>query len=105
MFARNVAIRLKPNTLPQFTEIMEKEIMPLLQKQSGFRDEITLANASGTFVNAISIWDSQEQANAYDKSAYAAVLKAVEKLTEGPPKVHPSIIVNSTLHKLSAHAA
>ena len=105
MFARNVVVRLKPNMLTQFTETLEKEVLPLLQKQPGFRDEITLANDSGTFVNAISIWDSKEEAEAYDKSAYPQVLKAMEKMTDGAPKVHLSNIVNSTLHKLAVVAA
>jgi heme-degrading monooxygenase HmoA len=105
MFARNVVVRLNPNALAQFTETLEKEILPLLQKQPGFRDEITLSNESGTFVNAISIWESREQAEAYDKSTYPQVLKAMEKLTDGAPKVHLSKIVNSTLHKLAVAAA
>ena len=104
MSARNVVVSLKPNMLTQFTETLEKEVLPLLQKQPGFRDEITLANESGTFVNAISIWDSEEQAAAYDKSSYPQVLKALEKMTDGAPKVHPSNIVNSTLHKLTVAA-
>jgi hypothetical protein len=104
MFARNVVVRLRPNMLAQFTEILEKEVLPLLQKQAGFRDEITLANESGTFVNAISIWDTEEQATAYDKSAYPQVLKAMEKIVDGAPKVHPSNVVNSTLHKLTVAA-
>lgn len=105
MFARNVVVRLKPNMLTQFTNALEKEILPLLQKQPGFRDEITLSNESGTFVNAISIWDSKEHADTYEKSAYPAVLKALEKMTDGAPKVHPSNIVNSTLHKPATVAA
>ena len=104
MFARNVVVRLKPNMLTQFTEALEKEVLPLLQKQPGFRDEITLSNESGTFVNAISIWDSKEQADAYDKSEYPQVLKTLQKITDGAPKVHPSNVVHSTLHKPAAVA-
>src|SRR5205807_913519 len=43
MFARNVSLRLKPNTLSEFTRIFDKEVIPMLRKQSGFRDEITFA--------------------------------------------------------------
>lgn len=105
MFARNVVVRLKPNMLNQFIETFDKAILPLLQKQPGFRDEITLSNESGTFVNAISIWDSKEHAEAYDKAAYPEVLKAMATITDGAPKVHPSNIVNSTLHKPATVAA
>jgi hypothetical protein len=44
MFARNVSLRLKPNTLPMFTKTFEKHVLPLLQKQPGFQDEIVLEN-------------------------------------------------------------
>jgi hypothetical protein len=41
MFARNVSIHLKPNTLSDYTRTFEKDILPLLRKQNGFKDEIT----------------------------------------------------------------
>ena len=37
MFARNVNLQLKPNTATQFTQTLEKEVLPLLRKQPGFR--------------------------------------------------------------------
>ena len=36
MVARKVVVRLKPNSLTEFTEIMECEIVPWLRKQEGF---------------------------------------------------------------------
>ena len=47
MFARNVSLRLKPNTLREFTRIFDKEVIPMLRKQSGFRDAITFAIPGG----------------------------------------------------------
>src|SRR2546426_128115 len=41
MFARTVRMQLKPNSVAEFTSVIEKEIIPLLRKQQGFRDEIT----------------------------------------------------------------
>ena len=66
MFARNVSIRLKPNTLKDFNQTFEKEILPMLRKQAGFRDEIALSGDDSTFVTAISLWDTKEQAEAYN---------------------------------------
>ena len=37
MFSRNVSIRLKPNTLHNFKQTFEKEVIPMLLKQPGFR--------------------------------------------------------------------
>jgi len=43
MFVRNVAIHLKANALGEFTRIFDNEVLPILRKQSGFRDEITFS--------------------------------------------------------------
>ena len=56
MFARHVLMHLKPNTRAEFTQTIEREIIPLLQKQQGFQDEITFFTpGAGTEVIAISL--------------------------------------------------
>ena len=102
MFARNVSIRLKPNTLKDFNQTLEKKIVPTLRKQAGFRDEITLASDDNTYVTAISLWDSKEQAEAYNTSTHPAVLKTLDKFLDGAPKVRVSSVLSSTLLKLTA---
>jgi heme-degrading monooxygenase HmoA len=105
MFARNVSLRLKPNTLSEFTQTLEKDVLPILRKQPGFRDEITLAFEGDTEVIAISLWDSKEQAETYNTTAYPEVLMRLEKVLDGPPKVRVSTVINSTFHKIVAMAA
>ena len=105
MFARNVSLRLKPNTLSEFTRIFDKEVMPMLQKQNGFRDELTFAVPGGLDVVAISLWDSKEFAEAYKTAGYPAVLKMLDKVLDGTPKVQVSDVISSTIHKPAAVAA
>jgi len=104
MFARNVSMRLKPNTLPEFTQTVEKEVIPFLRKQKGFQDEITFAPIpGGTDVMAISLWDNKENADAYSLKGYPEVLKTLGKVLDGTPTVRLSEVVNSTSHKIAAH--
>jgi heme-degrading monooxygenase HmoA len=102
MFARNVSIHLKPNTLNDFKQTFEKEIVPMLRKQAGFRDELALSGDNDTYVTAISFWDSKEQADLYSNSAYPAVLKTLDKYLDGAPKVRASSVISSTSHKVTA---
>jgi quinol monooxygenase YgiN len=102
MFVRNVSIKLKPNTLSDFNQTFEKEIVPMLQKQAGFRDELAFASDDSSHVTAISMWDTKEQAEAYNVGAYAAVLKTMDKYLDGAPKVRVSSVINSTTHKVNA---
>jgi predicted N-acetyltransferase YhbS len=57
MFARSVTMRIKSNTLAEFNKTLEKKILPRLQKQKGFGDELTLVAPDGSEVVAISLWD------------------------------------------------
>jgi heme-degrading monooxygenase HmoA len=106
MFARHVSMHLKPNTRAQFTQTIENEILPLLRKQHGFRDEIVfVAPGSGTDVVAISLWDTKEDAEAYHRGSYPEVVKALEKVVEGTPEVRNFDVASSTLQKTAARVA
>ena len=104
MFARNVSIHLKPNTLSDYTRTFEKEVLPLLRKQTGFKDEITFACAGGRDVTAISLWANKTDAEAYNTNTYPQVLKALSRFIEGTPMVQTSDVVNSTFHNSAVHA-
>jgi len=105
MFACNVSLRLKPNTLSEFTRISDKEVIPMLQKQKGFRDEMTFAVPEGLDVVAISLWDTKDYAEAYNTAGYPEVLKILDKVLDGTPKVQVSDVISSTIHKPAAVAA
>jgi hypothetical protein len=103
MFARNVSVHLKSNMLSEYGHVFENQILPLLRKQTGFKDEITLANANGVDVTAISLWENKRDAEAYNTNTYPEVVKICSKLIDGTPKVQTSEVVNSTFHKITAH--
>ena len=96
MFARKVAARLKPNSLTEFTNLMEREILPWLRKQDGFRDLIILAAADGREVATISFWDHKGNAEAYNSGGYHGVLKILEGLLDGAPYVKAFEVVGMT---------
>ena len=102
MYARNVSIHLKPNMLSDYTRAFEKDVLPLLRKQHGFKDEITFAGPGGVDVTAISLWENKADAETYNAKTYPDVLKTLARFIEGTPKVHNFDVVNSTFHKIAA---
>ena len=105
MFARNVSIHLKSNMLSDYTRTFEKDILPLLRRQNGFRDEITFAGPGGVDVTAISVWENKTDAETYNTNTYPEVLKTMARFIEGTPNVQTSDVVTSTCHKIAVHAA
>src|SRR5688572_16695582 len=100
MFARTVFLQLKPNSVAEFTETIEKEIIPLLRKQQGFQDEIAFVVPGGTDAVSVSVWDRKEHAEAYHRGTYPAVLRALQNVIEGTPQIHFYEVSNSTFHHL-----
>ena len=102
MFARNVTIRIKPNGVAEFNRTMEKEVLPLLQKQKGFRDELTLVSENGLEAVGISLWDRREDAEAYNRTIFPEVQKILSKVIDGAPRVQTYEVGSSTFHKVAA---
>ena len=105
MFTRNLTMKLKANTEPEFNRLIENEILPLLRKQKGFRDEISFVSPERSLAVGISLWDTIEDAEAYNGAGYPDVLKTLSKVLEGTPTVETFEVANSTLHKIAAKAA
>ena len=105
MFARHVTMKLKANSASEFTRTIENEILPLLNRQKGFRDEITFVAPERSEAIGNSLWDTKEDAEAYSRTGYPEVLKALSKVVEGTPKVETFEVANSTFHKIAAKAA
>ena len=105
MFARIVSMRLKANTQAEFTQRVEKEIIPTLRKQQGFKDEIVFVVPDGTEAVAISLWDSKDSAENYNRATYPEVQKTLTNLVEGTPEVRTFEVAYSTFHKIAARVA
>jgi heme-degrading monooxygenase HmoA len=105
MIARNVTMHLKANSVAEFKQTLEKEVIPLLRKQKGFQDEITFTGSGGRDAVGISFWDTQENAHAYSRGSYKEVEKLLAKVLDGVPQVHNWDVCNSTCHKVAAALA
>ena len=105
MFTRNVSMKLKANSAQEFTRTLENEVIPVLRKQKGFKDEITLVAPERNDAVAISFWDKKEDAEAYNRERYPEVLKTLSKVVDGTPKVESFEVANSTSHQIAAKAA
>jgi len=104
MFARNVTFHLKSNMFSDYTRTFENDTLPLLRKQKGFKDEITLSNPNSLDVIAISLWDSKANAEAYNTNGYPEVLKTLGRIIDGTPKVQTFEAVSSTFHNVAVTA-
>jgi hypothetical protein len=95
-------MKLKPNSASELARIADNQIIPILRKQKGFRDETTLIAPERSEAVANSFWDTKEDAEAYNRTAYPDVLKTLSNVIEGTPTVRTFEFANSTFHKSAA---
>jgi hypothetical protein len=100
MFGRQVTLKLKANSATELNRIAETEILPILRKQKGFRDETTFIAFDRSEAIANSFWDTKADAEAYDRTAYVEVLKALANVIDGTPTVKTFEFVRSTFHQV-----
>ncbi len=101
MYARNVSFRLKSNTQSDYTRTFENQILPLLRKQKGFKEAITLCNRGSVDAISISLWENKANADDYNTNTYPEVLKTLAKVVDGTPRVQTFEEVISTYHNVA----
>jgi len=102
MFARSLCMQLKPGSVAELTRTVDRQIIPLLRKQKGFQDEITVVVPGGKEALVITLWDQREDAEAYQRESHPAVLTDLAKVVEGTPQLQMYEVANSTFHKIAA---
>jgi hypothetical protein len=98
-------MKLKLNSATELTRITNNQIIPILTKQKGFRDETFFISPERSEAVANSFWDTKEDAEAYNRSGYPEVLSALTSVVDGTPLVKTFELANSTFHLAAAKAA
>ena len=102
MFARNVTMHLKADKATEFTSKLERDVLPIMRRQPGFKDEITFLAPDRDEAVAISLWDREESAEAYNRETYPTELQKLQGLVVGTPTVEGFEVANSTFHKVGS---
>ncbi len=105
MFARNVSMSLKPNSVPEFTLKLERGVLPLLRKQQGFWGLIAFVSQDGSEAIGVILWDQKENADAYGRRTYRKVLKVLSNVIEGTPQAQACEVSNTTLRMMEGWKA
>ena len=94
-FARNVHFTVRNGKIDEFNRLMNTEILPLVKKEKGFRQDLTLLN--GNIGMSTSVWDDRTCAETYNTKTYPEVLKRLSPVLEGTPRVDTYDTVLTTI--------
>lgn len=103
MFVRQVMAHFKPTKFDLLNTRFEKDVIPMLKKQAGFRDELSFFDKEKDEAISMSFWDKKEHADKYAREVYPSIHKKMEDLFEDTPKVRTFEVANSTWYDIYAH--
>ena len=83
--ARKVRFPINTNKRAEFTKLFTNEVLPVLRKQEGFKDEIMLVNDKQ--VVGISVWSGLDAMHKYEKTTYPTIEKMLAGMLSGTADV------------------
>ena len=102
MFVRQVSAHFKPGKFDLLNRRLQNDVIPLLKKQSGFRDELSFFDKEKDEAIAMSFWDTKQDADKYQRDIYPKVSKKMEEAIDGDPVVRSFEVNNSTWYDIHA---
>ena len=88
MFTRVVEIHTKPGKARELSNVLNEKVLPILQNQQGFVDEIVLVSAKEPdLILGLSFWQAEADAERYNKEQFKKVSDILGPLVQTTPKV------------------
>jgi heme-degrading monooxygenase HmoA len=106
MFTRVVEIETKAGKGRDLGSAINEKVLPILKRQPGFVDEIMLVGSTEPDrILALSFWQTEADAERYNREQYSTVSEILKPLYERAPKVTTYNVHTSTTHKIAAGKA
>lgn len=83
--ARSVRFPIQKGTKAEFTNLFNDELLPILKKQDGFKNEIMLVNDD--HVVGVSVWNHVDALNKYASTTYPKLEAKLVTLMTGKPQI------------------
>ena len=102
MFTRMLQIQTKAGKRTEYSNMIHDKVLPILKKQPGFVDEITLVSTTNPDRGfALSFWANKADAERYHREQYAAVSEIMRPLLETPATVETFTVDIFDTHKIA----
>ena len=106
MFTRIVECHVKPERKEEFESKLRNEVLPILQKQPGFVDLITLQPEDGGERQlSISFWNNKQDAERYQHEQYSRIVDSIKPLLKRDPQVQTYTVAHSTPLRIAVSKA
>ena len=102
MFTRMVEIRSKPGKARDVASALSDKVLPLLQRQEGFIDEVVLVSTTESDrVVGLSFWKTEADAEHYNRNQFRNISEILSPFIETAPKVQTFNVETALTHRIA----
>jgi len=108
MFARILDFEVKPEKKDDLMKVVKNQIVPILKKQTGFREILPFfpEKMKRDRIFTITLWTTKSDAERYERDAYTRVLEILKPFLSAPVNVnHYTLETSVCEHFVEALAA
>jgi hypothetical protein len=105
MIARIVTCTVQPARVNEFRKLLNEQLLPLVQSQPGFVDNIEALDPNTGQFSCTTLWKARTDVEAYDNGVFPEVASKMSPLLQGNPSVQTLPVENSSTHRVRAAAA
>ena len=106
MFTRMVELKCKSGKTHELASLAREKLLPILRKQHGFQDMITLVSLTDpNQMRSLSFWNQREDAERYQREQFSYIAEMLRPLCEGEPVVSMFAVNTSTVHNINVGKA
>ena len=106
MFTRIVECYVKREKADEFRDRIKNRVLPVLQSQPGFVDLLALSSEDEPErMVAISLWNSQADAERYQRDQFEQILNSIRPLLIDQPSIEFYNVDVSTVHRIAVGKA
>jgi len=105
MIARIVTCAVQPARVNEFRKLLSDQILPLVQAQPGFVENIEALDPNTGQFSCTTLWNSRSDVETYDNSVFPEVASKMSPMLQGNPNVQTLPVENSSAHRVRAAAA
>jgi heme-degrading monooxygenase HmoA len=105
MIARIITCTVTPSKVAEFRTLLDSTILPRVQSQPGFVDNIEALDPDTGQFACTTLWDTRTDVENYDNSVFPEIAANISPLLNGNPTVQTLPVENSSTHGVRAAAA
>ena len=105
MIARIINCTVTPSKASEFRTLLNNTLMPKIQSQHGFVENIEALDPNTGQFSSITLWRNRSDVENYDNSVFPEIAAKMSPLLNGNPTVQTLPVENSSEHNVRTAAA